>query len=186
MKRLRSYSTDDENSESTSESLSTGLQNGGPTESSLDDSNLPERELDEQSWEMPPRPSRKEKKWRKYMKRILEEELKSRESKIYSEVQALKEKQEANKSFKRLKEDGLTQEKMETFFINTNAHLEAYNISQDEEKIRFLAGKLEGRSLENFNRIRKEGTSFNELVRRIKEERFGPENKWERMIAITF
>ena len=72
MKRLRSYSTDDENSESTSESLSTGLQNGGPTESSQDPSLPEERELDEQSWEMPPRPCRKEKKLRKHMKRILE------------------------------------------------------------------------------------------------------------------
>ena len=187
MKRLNEYNYDSESEND----QSTDLQNGGPTESSNEEDTSQSRSGSVDRDQMPELPLRMPPRWddnqmRRYIQETLTRELEEREKKKVVEKQLEKEKFEANRNFKGLKEKKLTKEKMDTFFVNVRAHLDTYNVSDEREKLRFLGSKLEGRMLQTFNKGMRDGLSFNLIVDQIKEDRFGPENKWERMQEITF
>lgn len=75
--------------------------------------------------------------------------------------------------FETLKEEGLTQEKLQQFLRNVEADCRREKRT-DEESIRFLGEQISGITLEAFNAI-EEGSDFQKVKEQLIVNRFGPQ-----------
>ena len=88
--------------------------------------------------------------------------------------------------FQFIRDEGLTQMKLNTHLLNLDAHFMREGILNDTYRKKFLGSRLDGYTLSCFNKLMPLCVTYEELVKRLREERFGPRDRWSEMIAIEF